>query len=149
LKPLVSIIIPTYNRAHLLGKTLGSILAETYQNWECIVVDDGSTDYTQKLMQFHLFFDPRISYFRRPRNRLKEANACRNYGFELSKGDYINWFDNDDLMHPEKLERQLNSSENSDYNFSVCQTLVFGNKIDNILGSRNPLIISDYPFMTI
>jgi len=146
LQSLVSIIIPTYNRAHLLGETLGSILAQTFQNWECIVVDDGSTDYTQELMGFYLFSDPRISFVCRPKNRVKGANACRNYGFELSKGDYINWFDDDDLMHPEKLERQFNSLENSDYNFSVCQTLVFDNKINNILGLRNPLIISDHSF---
>ena len=146
MQSLVSIIIPTYNRAHLLGETLGSILAQTFQNWECIVVDDGSTDYTQELMGFYLFSDPRISFVCRPKNRVKGANACRNYGFELSKGDYINWFDDDDLMHPEKLERQFNSLENSDYNFSVCQTLVFDNKINNILGLRNPLIISDHSF---
>jgi len=146
MQPLISIIIPTFNRSHLLGETLDSIIAQTYTNWECIVVDDGSTDYTQELMDFYIASNPRISYFKRPKNRLRGANACRNYGFELSKGDYINWFDDDDLMHPEKLERQLNSLENSDYNFTVCQTLVFDNKINNILGLRNPLIISDHTF---
>jgi glycosyltransferase involved in cell wall biosynthesis len=144
--PLISVIIPTYNRDLLLGETLGSILGQTYQNWECIVVDDGSIDYTEELMEFYIISDPRISYFKRPKNRLKGANACRNYGFELSKGDYINWFDDDDLMHPEKLELQLKTLENSDYNFSVCQSLVFDNKTNNILGLRNSLIISDHSF---
>lgn len=143
---IVSIIIPTYNRAHLIGETLDSLIAQTYQNWECIVVDDGSTDYTQELMEFYLISDARFSYFKSPNNRLKGANACRNYGFELSKGDYINWFDDDDLMHPEKLELQIKSFENSDYNFTVCQALVFDNKINNILGLRNPWIISDQVF---
>ncbi len=142
----ISIIIPTYNRAHLLGRTLDSIISQSYPHWECIVINDGSTDYTHELMDFYIASNPRISCFNRPNDRLKGANACRNYGFELSKGDYINWFDDDDLMHPEKLERQLNSLENSDYNFSVCQTLVFDNKINNILGLRNPLIISDHTF---
>ncbi len=146
MQPLISIIIPTYNRSHLLGETLDSIIAQTYTFWECIVVDDGSSDYTEELMDFYVNTDSRISYFKRPKNRLKGANSCRNYGFELSKGNYINWFDDDDLMHPEKLERQLNSLENSNYNFSVCQTLVFDNKINNILGLSNPLIISDQIF---
>ncbi len=146
MQPLISIIIPTYNRAHLLGETLDSIIAQTYSFWECIVVDDGSTDYTQELMDFYIARNPRISYFKRPKNRLKGANSCRNYGFELSKGDYINWFDDDDLMHPEKLEYQLNSLENSDYNFSVCQTLVFENNVNNIIGYRHPLITSEQPF---
>ena len=47
--PLISVIIPTYNRAHLLGETLDSVMAQTYQNWECIVVDDGSTDATDEV----------------------------------------------------------------------------------------------------
>jgi len=145
-QPLVSIIIPTYNRAHLLGETLGSILVQNYQNWECIIVDDGSTDYTRELMDFYIDSDYRFKYFKRPENKIKGANACRNYGFELSNGDYINWFDDDDLMHPEKLEIQVNSLENSDYNFTVCHTLVFDNKINNILGLRNTLMISDQAF---
>jgi glycosyltransferase involved in cell wall biosynthesis len=146
LSQIVSIIIPTYNRAHLIGETLDSVIAQNYQNWECIVVDDGSTDYTPELMEFYLNSEPRFLYFKRPKNRMKGANSCRNYGFELSKGDYINWFDDDDLMHPEKLERQLKSLKNSDHNFTVCQTLVFDNKINNILGLRNSLIISDQIF---
>jgi glycosyltransferase involved in cell wall biosynthesis len=110
------------------------------------VVDDSSKDRTKELLEFYTELDTRIRYFKRPNNRKKGANACRNYGFELSKADYINWFDDDDLMHPEKLELQFNSLENSDYNFSVCQTLVFDNKIDNILGLRNSSIISDNTF---
>lgn len=105
--PFVSIIIPTYNRAHLIGETLDSVLAQTYKNWECILVDDGSTDNTKTIVAEYSKNDSRIQYFSRPNNKPKGANACRNYGFEKSKGAYIQWFDSDDLMHPEKLEIKL------------------------------------------
>jgi glycosyltransferase involved in cell wall biosynthesis len=104
---LVSIIIPTYNRAHLLSKTLESILAQTYQNWECIVVDDGSTDVTDALMAEYIAKDSRFQYHHRPANRSPGGNAARNYGFEMSRGAYIQWFDSDDIMHPEKLEKSV------------------------------------------
>lgn len=105
--PLVSVIIPTYDRAHIIGETLDSIIAQTYQNWECIVVDDGSTDGTDKVMAAYIAKDNRIQYHHRPKDRLSGGNEARNYGFELSKGKYINWFDSDDLMHPEKLEMNV------------------------------------------
>lgn len=142
----MSIIIPTFNRAGLLSETLGSILSQTHQNWECVIVDDGSTDYTQELVGFYVDRDSRIKYFKRPENKIKGANACRNYGFDLSKGDYINWFDDDDLMHPEKIEHQLKSLKNSYYTFSICQKMVFDNKIDNILELKNSPIISEEIF---
>jgi glycosyltransferase involved in cell wall biosynthesis len=116
LNSLVSIIIPTYNRAHLIGETLESILAQTYTNWECIVVDDGSTDYTDELLEFYCKKDHRIQFHHRPPNRRKGANACRNYGYELSQGDYIQWFDSDDLMMIENLDVRLNSFDmNTDF----------------------------------
>ncbi len=83
--PLVSIIIiiiiPTYNRAHLIGETLDSILAQTYTNWECIVVDDGSTDETDSLLAAYCAKDKRFQYQHRLSDRPKGANACRNYRF--------------------------------------------------------------------
>ncbi|MCM2302197.1 MAG: glycosyltransferase, partial [Flavobacteriaceae bacterium] len=91
--PLVSIIIPTFNRAHLIGETLDSILAQTYTNWECIVVDDGSSDNTHIVVGQYVAKDSRIKYVHRPEHMLKGPSSCRNYGFELSKGEYINWFD--------------------------------------------------------
>lgn len=107
--PLISIIIPTYNRAHLIGETLDSVLAQNYQNWECIVVDVGSTDKTENLMIEYCAKDVRFQYHHRPNNRQKGANACRNYGFELSKGEWIKWLDSDDLFYPNAIEVTLNS----------------------------------------
>lgn len=109
--PKVSIIIPTNNRSHLLGETLESVIGQTYTNWECLVIDDGSEDYTGELMEFYIEKDFRIQYMYRPQDRLKGANTCRNYGFELSRGEFMNWFDSDDVMLPYFLERKMNLFE--------------------------------------
>jgi len=106
-QPLVSIIIPTYNRAHLIGETLDSVLAQTYQNWECIVVDDGSTDDTLELLQKYNERDNRIRFLERPEGKIKGAASSRNVGFENSKGQYIQYLDSDDLLPQDKLELQM------------------------------------------
>lgn len=111
---MVSIIIPTYNRADIISETLDTILLQTHTNWECIIVDDGSTDNTREALQKYLDLDSRFQYHFRPMDRPKGANACRNYGYELSKGKYIKWFDSDDLMHPEFLEKQVVILERND-----------------------------------
>jgi len=103
-KPLISIIIPTYNRAHLIGETLDSIIAQTYQNWECIVVDDGSDDDTEEVMKSYIQNDNRIYYYHRPEEHLPGGNGARNFGFEKSTGEYIQWFDSDDLMEPNSIK---------------------------------------------
>lgn len=126
-KPLVSIIIPTYNRAHLIGETLDSILAQTYPHWECIIVDDGSTDRTDEVVQQYLKKDRRFFYYQRPLERPKGANACRNYGFEMSKGEYINWFDSDDLMVEENLYEKVWGITKSNVDFVIGNSINFGN----------------------
>lgn len=127
-KPIISIIIPTYNRAQIIGETLDSIQAQTYKNWECIVVDDGSTDDTEQVMSNYLSKDMRFRYFHRPSDKPKGANACRNYGLEVSKGKYVNWFDSDDLMKPHFLARKLEFLEQENVDFVVSQSLNFDEK---------------------
>ncbi|WP_310992293.1 glycosyltransferase family 2 protein [Aequorivita marina] len=123
--PLISIIIPTYNRAHLIGETLDSVLAQTYQNWECLVVDDGSTDNTEELMAAYIAKDARFQFHHRPKDRLPGGNAARNYGFEMSKGEYVQWFDSDDLMHPEKLAIKIKTILDYKVDFVISQTQYF------------------------
>jgi glycosyltransferase involved in cell wall biosynthesis len=135
---LVSIIIPTLNRAHLIGETLDSIIAQTFTNWECIIVDDGSTDTTEKLISEYIKKDSRFQFHKKPSNRPKGANTCRNYGFELSKGEFINWFDSDDIMLPNKLQAQINeiaSGKDIDVSFCECKSFVL---------KKNKQIIVDY-----
>ena len=144
--PLISIIIPTYNRASFIGKTLDSILAQTYKNWECMVIDDGSIDNTIDVVNKYSEKDSRVKLYLRPNNLPKGANACRNYGLELSKGAYINWFDSDDLMMPQKLEIQINDLHLSSYDFSICQTLVFDVTRNREMGLRAAKLKSDNIF---
>lgn len=122
---LVSIIIPTYNRAHLIGETLDSIIAQTYTNWECIIIDDGSTDNTYDLIVKYCLKDHRIQYSRRSEGRPKGANACRNYGFEISKGVYTKWFDSDDIMLPMHLETLIATLERENVDFVVGDSVNF------------------------
>lgn len=123
--PLVSIIIPTYNRAHLIGETLDSVLAQTYTNWECIIVDDGSTDHTDEVVGAYVQKDARFKYFHRPDTHLPGGNGARNYGFLQSKGEYINWFDSDDLMYPEKLEKKVQSFKTHKVDLVVSKSEYF------------------------
>ena len=132
--PLVSIIIPTFNRAHFLGETLDSIILQTYTNWECIVVDDGSSDETDILMEFYCKMDSRIRYYNRPDNYRKGANACRNYGFELSTGDFMQWFDSDDLMIGNSIEAKINEILKYKLDFVIAKTECFeGNNPEKII----------------
>ena len=100
----VSVIIPTHNRAALLRRSVESVLNQSYQNFELIIVDDASTDNTQEIIRS--FNDPRISYIRNNKNR--GGAAARNIGIEAAKGSYIAFQDSDDEWLPEKLEKQIN-----------------------------------------
>ncbi len=142
-EPLVSIIIPTYNRAHLIGETLDSILAQTYPHWECIVVGDGSTDKTAELLQAYCQKDARFIFCQRPANRAKGANACRNYGFEVSKGKYVNWFDDDDVMLPEFMEQKVSILEKkSNLEGVISKTVLFDANLKTEIGKENRTFLS-------
>ena len=128
--PLISIIIPTYNRAHLIGETLDSILNQTYQNWECIIVDDGSTDNTEEIVTAYVSRDSRFQYHQRPDSYKSGGNGARNYGLEASRGEYINWLDSDDLISINKLEYQVSALLENKYDVILCEWLFFKNKDD-------------------
>ena len=119
---LVSIIIPTFNRASIISETLDSVLDQTYQAWECIVVDDRSNDATPELVQAYSQKDERIKFYSRPEAKVKGASSCRNYGLELSKGIYIQFLDSDDILSKEKIENQVRLLDSDNhYSFSTCQ----------------------------
>ncbi|MGO2103677.1 MAG: glycosyltransferase family 2 protein [Psychroflexus halocasei] len=128
-EPLVSIIIPTYNRAHLIGETLDSVLAQTYQNWECIVVDDGSTDDTDSVMKGYCDKDSRFKYYHRPDEHLPGGNGARNYGFKMSRGEYIQWFDSDDLMFDIFLSYKIKNISSNDIIITSGEIIEKGDSI--------------------
>jgi glycosyltransferase involved in cell wall biosynthesis len=121
----VSIIIPTYNRAHLILTTLESIRNQDYINWECLIVDDHSTDNSIAVISEFIKKDNRFSLHIRPANRSKGANACRNYGFELSNGFYIQWFDSDDIMTQNHISSLIKAIIVKKLDFAIGDTYNF------------------------
>lgn len=128
MQPLVSVIIPVYNRSHLIGETIDSVLAQSYRNLECIVVDDLSTDYIAELLEFYREKDTRVHFFHRPIDRPKGANACRNCGLEVSKGEYVQWLDSDDLISEDKIKAQVEIFlKNAELDICFCKCVFFKN----------------------
>ncbi|HXB90707.1 MAG TPA: glycosyltransferase family A protein [Puia sp.] len=102
--PLVSIIVPCYNYAHFLRHTLENVLAQQYSEWECIIIDDGSTDDTAGVAGLFTSRDKRFRYIHQHNMGLSGA---RNTGIAASKGVYLQLLDSDDLLHPAKLAKQV------------------------------------------
>lgn len=100
----VSVIMPTYNRAKYLSDAISSVLNQTYQDFEIIVVDDGSTDNTRLLVENYQKMDNRIRYFYEQNRGVASA---RNLGIEKAQGDYMVFFDSDDVSMPDRLEKQV------------------------------------------
>ena len=105
--PLVSVIIPTFNRAHIISRSIESVLRQTLSDYEIIVVDDGSTDNTRTLLRDR--FGDTVSYIGKPNN--EGLSAARNTGIERARGTYIAILDDDDCWLPEKLARQVKLME--------------------------------------
>jgi len=128
MKPLISIIIPTYNRANLLVKAIKSVFSQTYKNFELIIVNDGSTDNTKQI----------IDNFKKQTNKIKyiwEINSgtakAKNTGIKNTEGKYIAFLDSDDEWLPKKLEKQLElfkKSTNSNLGFVGCNTFIIDKK---------------------
>lgn len=113
INPLVTIIIATYNRAKLLKRAIESVIAQTYTNWELIIVDDGSTDKTFQLVDK---FFPKISNLKYIKQHNSKLWSARNIGIKLASGDYITFLDSDDMYKKNHLKLRVNfMSANPDY----------------------------------
>lgn len=118
---MVSIIVPVFNREKFLPDTIESVLAQTYPDWELILIDDGSTDNSLSILHEMAADDARIRVIERNRSP-KGAPTCRNIGLEMASGDYVLFFDSDDFMKPNCLKRRVDfMQENQALEFSVWQ----------------------------
>jgi len=130
---LISIIIPTYNRAELIRNTLFSIENQSYVNWECIVVYDFSTDNTKDIINEFVCKDNRFKLEKN--NRKKGAQGARNTGLLKAKGLFISFFDSDNIMHIDFLLKQINNLEvNTNYDVSTCYSHLIDDN-NNIIGA--------------
>lgn len=119
--PLISIIIPVYNRVDIISETLDSVLSQSYQNWECIIVDDGSTDNSWDFLSEYIKKDSRFHLYKRPNNRKSGGCGARNFGYLKSKGKYVKWLDSDDIIEKELVEKEVQKlEENRELKFVYC-----------------------------
>lgn len=143
--PFFSIVIPTYNRAHLISKTLDSVLAQDFQDFEIIIVDDGSTDATELVVQPYL--NERVHYYKKTN---EERAVARNFGTKKAQGEYICWFDSDDIMKPIHLSHayhliQTNKEANvlvlshyiSNPDLDIIETVTIPNNPNKIIYKGN------------
>lgn len=119
MKDKVSIVIPTYNREKLIIGCLNSIIKQTYNNIEIIVVDDGSTDNTEEIIRNYINRNLQfnIKYFKQKNNG---APSARNLGINQSSGDYIVFFDSDDFMESDRIEKQIKCISQNSADACVC-----------------------------
>jgi glycosyltransferase involved in cell wall biosynthesis len=127
---MVSIIVPTYNRANIIRKSIDSILSQTYGDFELIIVDDGSTDDTKIVVDSYK--DKRIRYIRNDSSS-HGPSVARNIGIQNSKGEYIAFNDSDDIWHGDKLEKQISflHDKNADITFCTMHKINDGQLIPN------------------
>ena len=132
--PLISVVVPCYNQAQYLDECLQSVLNQTYQDWECIIVNDGSPDHTEEIAKKWVEKDARFRYLFKENGGLSSA---RNAGIEIAKGEWILPLDADDKIGVRYLE--LAEKEFGNYNLIYCKAFLFG-------AVEAPLINSDFNY---
>ncbi len=140
MNPIVTIIIATYNRANFILNMLKTIREQTFKSWECIIVDDGGTDNTEEVISNILKEENRFKYLKRPSKYKKGLCGSRNYGLDIAKGDYIVFFDDDDLVHPKILEITQNIIVKNNVDFCHYQKQSFVNEIPEFHNTKNEII---------
>lgn len=123
---LVSVITPAYNCAEHIEECIESVLNQTYQNWEMIIVNDKSTDNTQSIVESYVKKDPRIKLFNQEKNA--GVAAARNKALDMSQGRFVAFLDSDDAWKPNKLERQLNFMISNNYGFTFTSYEIMSDK---------------------
>lgn len=132
--PFISVVIPTYNHANFLQKSLGSVLSQTYQNFEVIVVDNSSTDNTDEVV--YSFEDSRVQLIKINNNGV--IAASRNLGIRRARGKWIAFLDSDDLWYPRKLE--VCCKKISEKYLQGCDVITHDELVNNIITSSNKVL---------
>lgn len=137
--PRVSVVLPTYNRATLLEKAIESVLSQTFEEYELIIVDDASTDETSEVVRS--FDDDRITYIRHEANQ--HGAVARNTGIDTASGEYVAFLDDDDEWYPTKLEKQCRKIDDSDDEVALiyCWSEVYDG--DELVNVREPELRGD------
>lgn len=125
---LVSVITAAYNCSSTIGETIESVIAQTWENWEMLIVDDCSTDNTAEIVNAYALRDPRIKYIKLEKN--SGSAIARNTAIANAKGKYIAILDSDDLWHPHKLKKQIPFAENNNYAFTFTSYEIFKQSTD-------------------
>ncbi|MDT0688606.1 glycosyltransferase family 2 protein [Salegentibacter sp. F188] len=116
-KILFSIIVPTFNRADIIKEAIKSVLEQSYDNWECLVIDDGSTDGTERII--NSFKDSRIKYYYKSH---EERSKARNFGIAIAEGEYICFLDSDDIYFPNHLVALLEKINKVNFVIGIFHT---------------------------
>lgn len=136
---LVSIVMATYNRELFIEETIQSILKQEYTNWELLIIDDGSKDNTHQVLIPYLQ-DPRIGFFQRSLKYKKGLPGCRNMGLDLAQGEFVIFFDDDDIVHPQNLQIAIDQIySNADLKFCRYRREVFEGKFDKVFDTSKKL----------
>lgn len=137
--PLVSVVLPCFNSAGTLPWALASLLAQTYEEWECIFVDDGSSDHPETVIA--LLSDERIRYFRSAKN--VGRGAARRFAVEQARGKYVSMLDADDWLFPGKLDAQVRVMESGGTLALVSGGMAIVDREQALVGIRTPKIATD------
>jgi len=143
--PLVTIITPVFNRAHLIAETLVSVQNQEFKDWECLIVDDGSTDEIEQVVSDFMQNDHRFSFVKRPGSYRQGGCGARNYGLSIAKGSYVVFLDSDDLLTRNALKSRMNYLENSNIDMLISSSVAFkltrgdDNRLWNVIKSEETI----------
>lgn len=130
---LVSVVLPIYNGEKYMRQSIDSVLKQTYENWELLIVDDGSTDRTAEIAMEYAQKDPRIQYHKNPQNM--RLPRTLNRGFSMAKGAYMTWTSDDNFYYPTALEKMCYALENQKkhFVFASCDVIDENGKIVEVI----------------
>lgn len=136
MNPIISIIVPSYNKELYIAETIFSVIKQTYPHWELLIIDDVSTDATNDVVNTIKQTDSRIIFHLNDVNR--GANYSRNYGLKIAKGKFIIFLDADDVLEKNCLEQRLKHIENTNLDFAVFTMQVFLKNIGDFTSIWKP-----------